>query len=71
MVKFLKLPPDTPKRRTLCDRLPVPLVAWGPSLFGRHRNEANGSHVAGYRLVRGDDGALSGAQDDDPPEEAA
>jgi hypothetical protein len=55
------------KRRTFAEQvkqvLAGPLIAWGRSPFS-HRDEAHGAKIAGYRMVRGPDGALYGVKDD-------
>ena len=62
MVKIVKVPDGTPKRRTLADRVPGPLAAWSRSVFGRDRDleDADGERVGGIRLHLGPDGRLYG-----------
>jgi hypothetical protein len=49
---------------------PDALIAYGPPLFGEHReDEADGARVGRYELVRGADGALYGVLL--PPKDAA
>lgn len=64
-VKRIDRPPAEPRP----DPRPEALFAWGRS----NREEgADGSKVAGHRIVRGSDGALYAVRepDDEPPEAA-